>query len=307
MTVQAFDPREFRNALSSFATGVTVVTTVAPDGNDVGLTANSFNSVSLDPPMILWSLARASSSLPAFQAAEYFAVHILSSEQQALSNRFASRDVDRFEGLTLSRGPANIPLLEDFGARFQCRTAHQYEGGDHIIFVGEVIGFARRTTSPLIYHGGDYALAARMADALSADEEKADYSLSKAFLGNLLGTAHARLYAEVGAALDRHELGETGHGLLSALALEDDQNLSAMAAILGDDTTIVEAAANALVDRGLLHRQAGMLRVTDAGRDVLHDISNAARQAEARALGPLSESERADLKDMLVRLGRSAQ
>ena len=122
------DPRILRNALGSFATGVTVVTTRSADGQDIGRTANSFSSVSLDPPMILWSLARTSSSFDDFRQAGHFAVHILSAEQSDISGLFASKKEDKFEGLTVERGDGDIPLLKDCAARFECRTAHQYEG-----------------------------------------------------------------------------------------------------------------------------------------------------------------------------------
>src|SRR5436190_20260539 len=100
-----FDKRTLRDAFGSFATGVTIVTTSGPAGADIGLTANSFSSVSLDPPMVLWSLARTSSSIDAFRNCAHFAVHILSSDQEALSARFASKCIDRFGGLALDRGP----------------------------------------------------------------------------------------------------------------------------------------------------------------------------------------------------------
>ncbi|MGB7406479.1 MAG: flavin reductase family protein [Pacificimonas sp.] len=163
MTDDDFDPKAFRAALGSFATGVTVVTTVDANGNDVGLTANSFNSVSLDPPMVLWSLARASRNLPVFSDADRFAVHVLASDQRDLSTRFATSGEDKFAGVDVSRGPDGIPLLSKCAARFICATAHQYDGGDHVIFVGEVTRFSRSALPPLLYHGGDYAMASRMA------------------------------------------------------------------------------------------------------------------------------------------------
>ena len=141
MTDLAFEPAAFRKALGSFATGVTIVTTCA-DGERFGVTANSFNSVSLDPPLVLWSLAKSAASHAAFAAAPGFAVHILAADQQDLSNRFARKGADKFAGLSLESGRAGVPLLAGCAARFECRTTYQYEGGDHIIFVGEVIDFS---------------------------------------------------------------------------------------------------------------------------------------------------------------------
>jgi flavin reductase (DIM6/NTAB) family NADH-FMN oxidoreductase RutF len=150
------DALAFRTALGTFVTGVTIVTTRDAAGQDIGLTANSFNSVSLDPPMILWSLALTSSHLAAFREATWWAVHVLSSAQETLSGRFASKGADKFAGVTTTRGPGDIPLLEGCTARFVCRTAFEYEGGDHAIFVGEVLSFDRAGHAPLVYHQGRY-------------------------------------------------------------------------------------------------------------------------------------------------------
>src|SRR5882762_4947718 len=150
--------RQFRAALGSFATGVTIVTTRNAAGEDIGLTANSFNSVSLDPPMVLWSLARKSLSLPAFLESGYFAVHVLASAQEELSVTFATRGADKFAGLAVARGPGDIPILPGCSAVFQCRTAFNYEGGDHVIFVGEVEIFEHFNRPPLVFHSGRYAV-----------------------------------------------------------------------------------------------------------------------------------------------------
>ena len=150
--------RQFRNALGAFATGVTIVTTRSHAGEDIGLTANSFNSVSLEPPMVLWSLAKSSQSLPAFLESGHFAVHVLASSQEELSLTFATRGADKFAGLVLERGKGEIPLLGGCSARFQCRTAFNYEGGDHVIFVGEVQAFDHFNRPPLVFHSGRYAV-----------------------------------------------------------------------------------------------------------------------------------------------------
>lgn len=173
----AFDPSLFRKALGSFATGVTVVTTSGTAGEDIGLTANSFNSVSLDPPMILWSLARSSLSLPAFRSAQHFAVHILGEDQEDISGRFARRGEDKFAGVELERGPSAIPMLKNFAARFVCRTAYQYEGGDHIIFVGEVVELDQRARAPLLFHGGQYRLLARPESADSRNTQTLEVAI----------------------------------------------------------------------------------------------------------------------------------
>ena len=156
MSPTMLDPRSLRDAFGSFATGVTIVTTRNAAGADIGRTANSFSSVSLDPPMVLWSLAKTSSGQADFHRARHFAVHVLGEDQEDLSGLFASKAADRFGALSVTRGADGIPLLEGCAARFECRTVHRYDGGDHVIFVGEVMDFVREPRAPLLFHAGRY-------------------------------------------------------------------------------------------------------------------------------------------------------
>ncbi|MCK9261784.1 MAG: flavin reductase family protein [Azoarcus sp.] len=148
--------RSFRNALGRFATGITVVTMRAPTGELVGLTVNSFNSVSLDPPLVVWSLSSNLPSLKLFEACEYYAINVLAADQEALSQRFASRMGERFSGLGYDHGEGGAPLLHGCCARFVCRNTARHEGGDHVIFVSEVVSFDRSDAEPLVYFGGAY-------------------------------------------------------------------------------------------------------------------------------------------------------
>jgi flavin reductase (DIM6/NTAB) family NADH-FMN oxidoreductase RutF len=152
-----FDCRSFRAALGSFTTGIAVVTACAPDGSFVGLTINSFNSVSLAPPLVLWSLDLGSPSLEAFRSASHYAVSILGADQVELSQRFATRLEDKFSGLSTCVGAGGAPLLHGCCAWFECANEMQYPGGDHIIFVGRVERYAGDPEQlPLVYHGGRY-------------------------------------------------------------------------------------------------------------------------------------------------------
>lgn len=157
-----FDCRAFRDALGCFATGIAVVTTCAPDGSFVGLTVNSFNSVSLDPPLVLWSLDLGSPSLNAFRSASHYAVNILSAEQEEVSQRFAMRVADKFGDLAVCTGFGGAPLLHGCCAWFECANDAQYPGGDHLIFLGRVERFsADAARAPLLYHRGRYGRLAR--------------------------------------------------------------------------------------------------------------------------------------------------
>ena len=152
-----FSATEFRAALGMFATGVTIVTARTLDGALVGLTANSFNSVSLNPPLVLWSLARAAASLPAFSTGSHYAINILSAQQKALAKQFAARDVDRFANVEFVQGVSGAPLLVGAAATFECFNRSRYEEGDHVIFVGEVERCSHRAgASPLLFHGGKF-------------------------------------------------------------------------------------------------------------------------------------------------------
>lgn len=153
----SFSSQEFRAALGMFATGVTIVTARTADGQPIGLTANSFNSVSLDPPLVLWSLAQAAASLPAFRAGSHYAINVLAADQRDLAERFALKGADRWAGVASSTGIGGAPLLTGAAATFECFNRSRYEEGDHLIFVGEVerCGW-REGASPLLFHGGRF-------------------------------------------------------------------------------------------------------------------------------------------------------
>lgn len=151
------DSKLLRTALGSFTTGITIVSVRGWDGEPVGLTVNSFNSVSLEPPMVLWSLALASPNLDVVKRATHFAVNVLAEEQEPLSQRFASRIPDKFDGVDFSEGLGGVPLLDGCRAWFECRTVARYPGGDHIILLGEVEHFrVDESREPLVYYNGAY-------------------------------------------------------------------------------------------------------------------------------------------------------
>jgi len=143
--------------LGMFATGVTIVTARTAQGSLVGLTANSFNSVSMSPPLVLWSLARTAGSMAAFSAGSHYAINILSASQQDLARQFAAQGVDRFANVEFTHGTEGAPLIQGAVATFECFNRSQYQEGDHVIFVGEVERCAFQPgASPLLYHGGKF-------------------------------------------------------------------------------------------------------------------------------------------------------
>lgn len=150
----AFTERQLRDALGQFTTGVTIVTTVNAEGMPVGMTVSSFNSVSLTPPLVLWSLGQATSLYPVFLRCQHYAVHVLALEQEALARRFAARDGDRFAQVDWQPNAEGVPIIGGALAVFECALRHRYAGGDHLIVVGEVLRCQRLGGEPLLYHAG---------------------------------------------------------------------------------------------------------------------------------------------------------
>lgn len=156
--VTEFDPKAFRRALGNFATGITVVTAQTPDGVKTGVTANSFNSVSLEPALILWSIDKRSGSCEIFEKATHFAVNILAADQIEISNHFARPSEDKFAGVEYTEGFGGAPLLPHTSACFQCESYETVDGGDHWILIGKVVAFEDAGRAPLLYHQGSYSV-----------------------------------------------------------------------------------------------------------------------------------------------------
>ncbi|WP_068636437.1 flavin reductase family protein [Thauera butanivorans] len=233
-THKGFDPQAFRAALGTFTTGVTIITTRAQDGEPVGITANSFNSVSLNPPLVLWSLAKNARSLQAFSTSTHWNVHVLAADQEALSGRFARQGEDKFAGLELDESIGKAPLLKDCTARFQCRTAFSYDGGDHVIFVGEVLAYDHGDRPPLVFQSGQYALAARRPreEVRLGATPPPECSYTEDLLGYLLGRAHYQMLHALRQLLDTQALDERSFFILSVLSIRDRLTLDELNAFI---------------------------------------------------------------------------
>lgn len=151
-----FDTPHFRHALSQFATGVTIITTRLSDGTLLGLTASSFNSVSLDPPLVLWSLGKHASSMEAFSGNSHYVINVLALDQAALAERFSKRIKNRFEGVEYELSRTGHPILKGVSAWFECHNRSRYPEGDHVIFVGEVERCEAHPRPALVFHGGRF-------------------------------------------------------------------------------------------------------------------------------------------------------
>nr|WP_202031805.1 flavin reductase [Paraburkholderia sacchari] len=296
--------------MGSFTTGVTIITTRSAEGEPVGVTANSFNSVSLTPPLVLWSLAKNSRSLRAFESNSHWGVHILSAHQEGLSNRFAKSGEDKFLGVDVEDGAGDIPLLSDCCARLQCKTIFRYEGGDHIIFVGEVLEFDRSELPPLAFHAGQYALAASKGKPVSftsMQHDEPELTFGEDFIGYLLARAHFQFYAQVMQHAAAYGLTDSEYFLLTILAMRDTQTIEEVSALFSyTGYHITRAMATDLQQRGLLaaHERDSNVEygLTDAGREVTLRVLSAAKALEIDIESKLGANESFALKHLLKTL-----
>ena len=310
---QSFDSNRFRQALGAFTTGVTIVTTVDAAGKPVGVTANSFNSVSLAPPMVLWSLARTSANIGTFLAARHFAVHILASDQQTLATRFSQKGTDRFAGLKVGSGIDGIALLDGCAARFECRTAFQYEGGDHVIFVGEVLNFEHCESEPLVFKRGRFTLAVGKTPATpgaaSALSAAADGAFGEDFLLYLLGRAYHQIYHRMKPEIERRTLEDAEYLALTLLGVRDSRSIDELDALVAyTGTRITQRVAERLTELGYVECEASSetgaqrLLLTAAGRRTVVELLAVAEAASTDAEQKLDPSESLVLRQLLAKI-----
>lgn len=302
-TDNTLDPRAFRRALGNFATGVTVVTAATPGGAQVGVTANSFNSVSLDPPLVLWSIDKRSGSYPVFAQASHFAINVLAADQVDLSNRFARPSEDKFAGIEVNLGAGGAPLLADCAARFQCEKYQQIDGGDHWILIGKVIAFDDLGRAPLVYHQGAYSM---VLPYQQVSEKVADNTGASARQERL----NQNVYYLLTQALRSYQASYQPKQLSTGLRISEarmllvlDSNacldMTALMAEVAMSSREIEEAQETLCRKGLIASTENGYHLTTAGErqaDVLRDI--AAKQQE-QILAAFSADEVEILKKLL--------
>ena len=299
------EDRRFRNALGKFATGVTVVTTATSEGEPVGVTASSFNSVSLDPPLVLWSLAKSAKSMEAFSTSGHFAVHILAASQEDISNRFARPGADKFDGIGWTPSTLGSPLLPDCAAQFQCKTSYQYEGGDHVIFVGEVIGFEETNKSPLVFHGGVYAEAKpKLSDDGESGVDLEQGSFTDDFLFYLLARAHFQATQPVREEWRKTGMSESEYLTLSVLSMHDHLTPEALHEQLdhtgrAPDPDILDH----MIKQGWIDKGADdTLSFTETGRSIFINILSRSKAVEEQLVSHFAPGELAEAKRLLRRI-----
>lgn len=304
MTNDSFSKHDFRAALGRFATGVTVVTTALQQDDPVGVTASSFNSVSLDPPLVLWSLAKSSRSLTAFRDSGHFAIHVLGCDQESLSNRFARAGEDKFHDVPWGAGALGSPILRDYSAKFECRTVHQYEGGDHIIFVGEVMAFDHRDQAPLLFHGGRYAeTRPKVSAEIPSGVELEQGQFTEDFFLYLLSRSHFQTSRPTWERLAELGLDRVEYFTISSAAIGGLVTLAHLRATLrhtGYEPD--QAKLDAMVAKGLLVEQDGAYAPSERARGHFLEALSVAKAYEDDLLEHFSASEIAEGKRILKKV-----
>lgn len=308
-SVETGDPRleadGFRRTLGEFATGVTVITT-SVDGVLYGVTSNSFASVSLNPPLVLWSIRRESKSFTAFEACTHFAVNVLADDQIALSQRFARSGPDKFRDLPFREGAGGAPLLEGLAASFECVRSRTYEGGDHLILLGEVSAFSRHDRQPLLFAKGRYAVTADHPETrLPMQAGLPGQAGHEEVLSNLM----VRAYSAIAGQLEK-ERKVAGLGLtlmqarlLRAAAANPDSTLGALLPELFLDFNASQNVLGSLIDLGLVALTPDKrVSLTEAGQSRLKAIVQHARASEVMLFKAISESELSMVKSVLGRI-----
>lgn len=260
---------DFRRCLSEFGTGVTVITTQV-EGEPYGMTSNSFASVSLDPPLVLWSIRRESTSFEAFRSCEHFAVNILADGQIPLSQRFAKSGPEKFSDLAWQEGVGGAPLLDDVVAQFQCRAHSAFDGGDHVILVGEVLGSERFAKQPLLFSKGRYAVAVDHPDTKVFPQP--DLPRPEGINEQLLSLMLVRAYSVVAKRLEEgRRIAGVGLSLMQARLLKaiqmfPDRTLEALLPEVLGDMDGAMGYLQALESAELVTLDAaGRIRLTSAG------------------------------------------
>ena len=302
MSIKNFDVRDFRRALSQFPTGVTVITTKDKEGHPVGVTASSFNAVSIDPPLILWSIDKGAHSLETFEQTEHFAVNVLSRDQVNTSNGFASRGEDKFKDVNFGAGVGGSPILDEYAAQFECKTWAVYEGGDHLILVGEVLDYRYNDASlPLVFARGSYAVSSQHPAVIKHDAANASGEFMSDYLLYMLRESYNRFSADLYPKLQEEGGVNPEEWRVLAMLLDNgSMQVCELAPLVMQPEIALIQTAEWMQDRGFLELQDDkILSLTSAGKALADKLLNIAKSHEAEILGALSELQSRQLKDAL--------
>ncbi|MBT3436800.1 MAG: MarR family transcriptional regulator [Oceanospirillaceae bacterium] len=305
MTTEAFNAREFRDALSSFATGVTVVTCLDANGEPVGATASSFNSVSMDPPLILWSITKTAYSADAFINAKHFVVNVLGADQTDISNKFARSGTDKFADVEVEKGIGGVPMLPGTITCFECEAWATYDGGDHEIIVGQVKAMRSTAGSGLVFYRGAYATAEAIPTLAPVETNDVSHFIDNYLLYYLTRATH-QMGDEFHQLVADDGLTTKEWRVLACLYNENSMSLAELAKrTMVDQTTLLELAL------GLQKHDMARVQQLDSGTKLTGTIAGQQRvvhliadcqEAEQSALEGLDADAAETLKTMLQRI-----
>lgn len=302
-----FETSDYRQALGTFATGVAVITASTKNGEPAGVTANSFTSVSLDPPLILWCLASASDSLKIFQDATHFAVNILASDQKAMSTHFAKRMENKFAKIPFVAGLGGAPLLDDCMTRLQCSSREQYQVGDHWVFVGEVENFESTSKEALLFHLGNYGISL----PLPTDESSVIGSINKpetnddSLFSLLLQAIHA--YQEKFESKQK-KLFESNYEarIITILHKYNELEINDICQMIQMPKTDTSTVLNALKDKGFViyntDSQNHNVKITDAGLKKSDELIAFAKQHDRDVYALFGHCDADAFRENLIRI-----
>ncbi|MGE1153965.1 p-hydroxyphenylacetate 3-hydroxylase reductase component [Pseudomonas kitaguniensis] len=298
-----FDGRAFRRALGNFATGVTVVTASTSRGRKVGVTANSFNSVSLDPPLILWSIDKRSNSHEVFEEASHFAVNVLAADQIDLSNNFARPKEDRFAEIQFEPGEGGAPVFADCSARFHCEKYQQVDGGDHWIMIGKVVAFDDFGRSPLLYHQGAYSMVLPHTRMTKRDEGQPP---SSHFQGRLSHNLYYLMTQALRAYQASYQPRQLSTGLRTSearmlMVLENDAglDLNQLQREVAMPVREIEEAVGNLKRKGLVSDDNDRVRLTAKGVEETESLWSIAQEQQNKVFSQFSDEQIETFKTML--------
>jgi flavin reductase (DIM6/NTAB) family NADH-FMN oxidoreductase RutF len=242
-STDSIDPKTFRQALGAFPTGVTIVSTLQADGQPRGFTANSFTSVSLDPPLVLVCIGKTASSYPVFSVAPHFSVSVLAENQKDVSSLFASKSPDKFSSTNWHHGPAGSPVIQGAAAWFDCRQHQLVDAGDHIILIGEVVGFNHSPASPLGYCRGAYLSFSLSQEAVAAAGHRTRVGAILEMDNSILFVENAdgSLQLPTGTSLEPASDDKSLRGLLRCLGI--DAKLNFLFAVFEDPRAGAESTS----------------------------------------------------------------
>ena len=291
---EPIDPILLRSALGKFATGITVVTAKNLQGGYVGTTASSFNSVSLDPALVLWSIDNRSRSLDAYLQGQDFVVNVLAADQVSISNHFARQQEDKFQGMEFDLNAEGVPVLPGCAAVFECKLYATYEGGDHTIIVGEVVRFSSNERNTLLFHQGAYAVSEyhpAAEDRVEIPANEKEMPFAENYLPYLLRRCFLQLKQKMADMIEQQGLSEHEYRILASLLGVEQRTQQELEYFSVLEESVLSQELSSLQAAGLVSVGDNGIALTESGKAKIEPLVAMAKSSEADALGSFNVEE----------------